>query len=66
MEVPDDERFDEELPLKKLLRDHDPPEPPWLPLEEDPRGGHSVLVCGNDGPAMPAPFGLQLSLGISA
>lgn len=66
-DVPDDdERFDEASPPKKLLRDHDPPEPPWPPLEEDPRGGQPAPVCGNDGAAIPAPFGSQFSPGISA
>src|ERR1700690_2167107 len=65
-EVPEDERFDVASPPKKLLRDHDPPEPPWPPLEEDPRGGHSAPGCGNDGAAIPAPFGSQFSRGISA
>ena len=65
-EAPEDERLDEVSPLKKLLRDHDPPQPPWPPLEEDPRGGQSVPACGNDGAAIPAPFGSQFSPGISA
>jgi hypothetical protein len=62
-EVPDGERLDEESPLKKLLRDDDPPDGPWPP-DEDPRGGHSVLVCSSD--VMPARFGPQFSPGISA
>ena len=65
-EVPDDERLDEASPLKKLLRDDDPPEPPRLPPEEDPCGGHSAPDCGNDGAAIPAPFGSQFAPGISA
>jgi hypothetical protein len=65
-DVPDDDRFDDASPPRKLLRDHDPPEPPWPPPEEDPRGGHAVLVDGVDGPAIPAPFGSQLSPGIRA
>src|SRR5271169_4595639 len=55
-EVPDDDRFEEGSPPKKLLRDHNMPEPPWPPL---PRGGHSTPVCGKDGPAVPPPFGSQ-------
>jgi hypothetical protein len=65
-EVPDDERLDEASPLKKLLWDDDPTEPPRPPLEEDPRGGHSAPDCGNDGAAIPAPFGSQVSPGNSA
>jgi hypothetical protein len=65
-EVTDDERLDEASPLKKLLRDDDPPEPPRPPLEEDPCGGHSAPDCGNDGAAIPAPFGTQVSPGNSA
>jgi len=61
-ELPPTDRFDDASPPKKLLRDHDPP---WPPLE-DPRGAHPVPVCGNDGAAMPAPVGWQLSPGISA
>jgi hypothetical protein len=64
-EVPDDERLDEASP-KKLLRDDDPPEPPRPPLEEDPRGEHSAPDCGNDGAAIPAPFGSHVSPGNSA
>jgi hypothetical protein len=64
-DVPDDERFDVASPPKKLLRDHTPPQPPWPPPEY-PRGAHAVLACGNDGPAIPAPFGSQFSPGISA
>jgi hypothetical protein len=63
--VPDDERPDEVSPLKKLLRDDDPPEPPRPPLE-DPRGAQSAPACGKDGAAIPAPFGSQVSPGISA
>jgi hypothetical protein len=63
--VPADERLDEASPPKKLLRDDDPPEPPWPPPEEDPRGAHAVPVCGNAGPAIPAPAGSQFSRGIS-
>jgi len=55
----------EESPLKKLLRD-DPPDEPWPPLDEDPRGEHSVLVCSPDGAAIPGRLGSQLSRGISA
>jgi hypothetical protein len=65
-DVPDDERFEAASPPKKLLRDHDPPEPPRPALDEDPRGEHAVLVCGEDGAAIPAPFGSQFSPGISA
>jgi hypothetical protein len=64
-EVPDDERLDEASPLKKLLREDDPPEPPRPPLE-DPRGAHSAPACGKDGAAIPAPFGSQFLPGISA
>jgi hypothetical protein len=64
-DVPDEEWLDES-PLKKLLRDDDPPDEPWLLLEDDPRGGHSALVCSPDGAAIPGRFGSQLSLGISA
>jgi len=65
-ELPVDERLDVESPLKKLLRDHDPPEPPYPPLDEERRGLHSLAPCGNVGPAMPPPFGSQLSPGIIA
>jgi hypothetical protein len=61
--VPDDEGLDEDSPPKKLRRDHDPPDPP---LDEDPRGEHSVLVCGNVDPAIPGDFGWQFSRGINA
>jgi hypothetical protein len=64
-EAPDDERSDAASPPKKL-RDHEPPEPPCPPPEDDPRGGQAVLPWGNDGPAMPAPFGSQFSRGITA
>jgi hypothetical protein len=60
--VPDEEWLDESL-LKKLLRDDDPP---WLLLEEDPRGGHSVPVCSPGGAAIPVRVGSQFSPGISA
>jgi hypothetical protein len=62
--VPDAEPG-EESPLKKLLRDDDPPEEPWPPLDEDPRGRQSALVVSPDGAAMPGWFGPQFSLGIS-
>jgi hypothetical protein len=61
-ELLDDELLDEEAPPKKLLRDHDPPPPP---LDEDPRQEHPVLVCGNDGAAIPGDFGSQFSRGIN-
>ncbi len=64
--MPDDAWLDEESPLKKLLRDDDPPEEPWLLLDEDPRGRHSLLVCSPEGAAIPGRFGSQFSLGISA
>ena len=64
-DVPDDEWLDES-PLKKLLRDDDPPDEPWLLLDDDPRGGHSAPACGPAGAAIPGRFGSQLSLGISA
>jgi len=64
-EVPDEEWLDES-PLKKLLRDDDPPDEPWLLPDEDPRGGHSAPVCSPDGAAIPARLGSQFSLGISA
>jgi hypothetical protein len=35
-------------------------------MDEDPRGEHSVLVSGNDDPAIPGDFGSQFSRGISA
>jgi hypothetical protein len=64
--VPDAEWLDESL-LKKLLRDHDPPdEPPWPPLEEDPEGEHSALARISDGAAMPGRPGSQVDRGISA
>ena len=66
VEVADDEWLEEESLLKKLLRDDDPPEEPWPPLDEDPRGRHSLLVCSPDGAAIPGLFGSQFSLGISA
>ena len=65
-DVPDDARPVEESPLKKLLRDDDPPGEPWLLLEEDPRGRQSALVCSPDGAAIPGRFSSQFSLGISA
>jgi hypothetical protein len=66
-DVPDDAWLDEESPLKKLLRDDDPPEEPWLLLpEDDPRGRHSLLVGSPEGAAIPGRFGSQFSLGISA
>ena len=65
-EVPDDAWLDEESALKKLLRDDDPPEEPWPPLDEDPRGRHSLPVCSPEGAAIPGRFGSQFSLGISA
>jgi len=61
LEEPEDDWFDEGPALKKLPRDQDPP---W-PLDE-PRVAHVVSVCGNDGPAIPAPFGSQVSRGINA
>jgi hypothetical protein len=64
-EVPDDAWLDEESPLKKLLRE-DPPDEPWPPPDEDPRGGHPAPDCTPDGAAIPAAAGVQLSLGISA
>jgi hypothetical protein len=59
-ELIDDERFDEESPPKKLVRDDQPLPPP----DEDPRGRHWALVCNPD--AIPGRFGSQFSLGISA
>jgi len=55
-------RLDEESPLKKLLRDHDPPDPPWPPPEE-PRGAHTAPACWSA--AIPG-RGPQFSPGISA
>src|SRR6266403_589068 len=63
-EVPDADRLDDESLLKRLLRDDDPPDPPPLPLDEDPRGGHSALVCNPD--AIPGRLCSQISLGIKA
>ena len=63
-EVPGAERFDEESLLNKPLRDDDPPGPPRPPLDEDPRGAHSALVCNPD--ATPGRFCSQFSLGINA
>jgi len=63
-EVPDADRLDDESLLKRLLRDDDPPDPPRLPLDEDPRGGHSALVCNPD--AIPGRFCSQFPLGINA
>src|SRR4051812_1357880 len=60
-DVSDDEWLEVESPLKKLLRDDDPPCPP-LP-EDELRGWHSALPCGA---AIPGGFGAQCSLGISA
>jgi hypothetical protein len=64
--VADDEGFDEPPPLKKLLRDHPPPDEPWPPLDEDPRGAQLAPVCGNAGAAIPGALGWQFSPGISA
>jgi hypothetical protein len=64
-DVPDEEWPDESL-LKKLLRDDDPPDEPWLLPDEDPRGGHSAPVCSPGGAAIPARFDSQFSPGISA
>jgi hypothetical protein len=64
-EVPAEEWPDEVSPLKKPLRDA-PPEAPWPPLDEDPRGGHSALVCGPDGVAIPGRLCSQFSPGINA
>jgi hypothetical protein len=63
-DVPEADWFEEESPLKKLLREDPPPEP-WLDEDEEVRGGHSVLLCNSDGDAT---FGgrSQFSLGISA
>jgi hypothetical protein len=61
-EVADGERFDEESPPKKLLRDDHPPDQP-RPLP-DPLGGHSALGCKSD--AIPGRLGPQFWLGISA
>ena len=63
---PEDAWLDEESPLKKLLRDDDPPEEPRLLLGEDPRDRHSLLACRPDGAAISFRFGSQFSLGISA
>lgn len=63
-EVPD-EAVDEESPLKKLLRDDDPPDEP-RPPDEEPRGRQSALLVSPEGAAMPGWFGPQFSLGISA
>jgi len=59
-EAPDEEWLPPS-PLKKLLRD-DPP----LPLDEEPRGGHSAPACRPDGAATPDGTGAQFSPGISA
>jgi hypothetical protein len=61
-EVPVGERLDEESPLKKLLREDDPPDQPW-PLDEDPRGEHPA-AAGDA--TMPGRFGSQFPAGISA
>jgi len=53
-----------ESPLKKLLRDHPPPLP-WPPIQEELRDVQAT-VPGDDGPAIPGPFGWQFSRGISA
>jgi len=64
-DVPDEWLDEEVSALEKLLRD-DPPDEPWPPLDEDPRGAHSVLVGSPDGAAIPGRLGSQLSRGISA
>ena len=56
-DVPEDEWPEDESLLKKPERDDDPP---WLLLEEDPRGWHSVEA------AMPGCVCWQFSRGISA
>ena len=62
-DVPDGECFDEESPLKKLLREAYPPlEEPWPPLGEDPRDAHSAL----EDAAIPGWLAPQFSPGISA
>jgi len=63
-EVPDADRLDDESVLKRPLRDDDLPDPPRLPLDEDPRGGHSALGCNPD--AIPGRLCSQISLGIKA
>ena len=65
-ELPADDRLDAESALKKLLRDHDPPEPPYPPPDEDRRGPHSLAPCGNAGSAIPPLLGSQFSRGIIA
>jgi hypothetical protein len=64
--LPLDGRLDDQSPPKKLLRDHDPPEPPYPLPDEELRGTHSAPPCGSDGVAMPPPLGSQFSLGIIA
>ncbi len=63
-DVADDGWLEAASPLKKLLRDHDPPDELWPPPEDDPRDGHPALVCRSD--AIPGRFGSQFSFGISA
>ena len=63
---PGDEWLDEESPLKKPLRDDDPPDEPRPPPLEDPRGRQPPLVCSPDGAAIPGWLGSQYSRGISA
>ena len=60
-DVPDEEWLDES-PLKKLLRDDDPPDEPWLLLDDDPREEHPAV----EGAAIPGWLGAQFSPGISA
>src|SRR5260370_18602874 len=63
-EAPDGERPDELSPPKKLLRDDDPPDQPWLPPDDDPWGGHSAGGCKSD--AIPGRPVAQFSLGMWA
>jgi hypothetical protein len=64
-EVPDDEWFDAESLLKKLLRDQVPPdEPPWPPPQ--PCDWQSAPACAPGGMAMPGWFGSQLPRGMNA
>ena len=62
--MPEDEWLEEESPEKKLLREEvPPPEPPWLLLDEDPRGWHAALPTGV---VIPGCVGSQFWRGISA
>jgi hypothetical protein len=63
-DVPDEAWLDEdESLLKKLVRDD---QPPWPPVDVEPRWEQSVPVCGIAGAAIPGEAGWQLWRGISA